>query len=106
MCVCFEVFTYCCGIVAGNIGMARDRGMFQGTVERHFNKKSLFLTFAAYRQHGRVLIQYLLTLFPIGSTARWEFAYLTDTIQRSTRDRLALNFVHFSVGESESGYKA
>ncbi len=80
MCVCFEVFTYCCGIVAGNIGMARDRVMFQGTVERHFNKQSLFLAFAAYMRHGRVLIQYLLTLFPFCSIARWDFAYQTVTI--------------------------
>jgi hypothetical protein len=47
VCVCFEVFTYCCGVVAGDIGMARDRGMFQGTAERHFNKTCLFLAFAA-----------------------------------------------------------
>jgi 26S proteasome regulatory subunit N13 len=35
------------GQTPGDIGMARDRGMFQGTAERHFNKTCLFLAFAA-----------------------------------------------------------
>ncbi|CAM6066407.1 unnamed protein product [Sphagnum tenellum] len=37
----------------GDIAMAGDRGLFQGTVERSLNKKWWLLAFATYRRHRR-----------------------------------------------------
>jgi hypothetical protein len=53
VCVCFDKFTYSYGIIARDIAIAGDRGLFPGTVERCLNKKWWLLAFARYRQHRR-----------------------------------------------------
>ncbi|CAK9196229.1 unnamed protein product [Sphagnum troendelagicum] len=45
----FRAFSY--GIIARDIAIAGDRGLFPGTVERCLNKKWWLLAFARYRQH-------------------------------------------------------